>query len=343
MLTENKCDCMPLNSIGCCYFLFSFHSSTSTSRFVYLLPFPFLLPSVAGLAACAFSVNCHSMSVALLGSTSRNTHTRAHNSCSVTLHINSGEAGNNSFVKQVSMESWIMCLLCKMENFFDIAAIVVVSACVCMCNVCLCFFYIVRARALNTFSHSNGVVSIRFCVLLVGCFSLFFCARARSSPLVLSLFLFNSALFVTTFYSVADYDGYDSTMDRLVAADSTDWELFRLTVRDVKIISPCERRCDFDLRSRSLRALLLLAHWDTLWPTPKQLYFGAVGVTAIVSCDHVLSVLFALTQQRTPHSIIPCGAPPHPCQFNSMKKILWIFFSRFINLNQWSDKWINLF
>lgn len=104
--------------------------------------------------------------------------------CSVTLQINSREAGNNSFVKQVSMESWIMCLLCKMENFFDVAAIIIV-----------CVFLL---RCTSSCTQHVSPFECRCVDPILCCFFLLY-VRARSSHLVLChYFSFNSTLFVTT-------------------------------------------------------------------------------------------------------------------------------------------------
>lgn len=143
------------------------------------------------------------------------------------------------------------------------------------------------------------------------------------------------------------------TMDRLVA-DSVDWKLIRLTVADVKIISPCERRCDCDhsrLFSVVARILynLLHAHWDTLWR--RQLYFVSVGVARVlfrvITFYHDIYIYyFFLRRRRCCTSSHMEWLSPHLSEVIQYKNAL-IFCCccccRFINRNQWSDKWINLF
>lgn len=145
-----------------------------------------------------------------------------------------------------------------------------------------------------------------------------------ASALVLrsAIILFNSRLFLLQNSSVMTTTTKAITMDRLVA-NSADWKLFRLTVHDVKIISPCERRCDCDHLVFSLFAAactlfnLLHAHSNTLWP--RQLYFGSVSVATIVSSHHVLSVFFLLLLFRF------VGVAHHP---------LWSVLAHLCNLIQ---------
>lgn len=133
-------------------------------KFNWLLPFFVLFSSFHSCSALQHV--CYSL----------DRHTHAHKSCSETLHINSGGDGNISFVKQVSMESWIMCLLCKMEKFVDVAAIIIV--CVSSASHCP------RSRTQHVFPFLNSVAS------------LFFVFDFFASPLVLPLF------YLILFYSL---------------------------------------------------------------------------------------------------------------------------------------------
>lgn len=155
MLTENKCDCMPLNSIGCRYFF---------------------IVSPLRVLSCLLLLSRSPTACLLLFDSPRHTH----NPCSATLRINSGgDDGNSSFVKQVSMESWIMCLLCKMENFFDVVAII---ACVSL-------------TLMYALAHSTRF-PIRLVLFRVD-FMLFVWFFLPHVPACSPIILFNSVSFVT--------------------------------------------------------------------------------------------------------------------------------------------------